>query len=212
MYFLGERRLKSIQTGIMKNLIIAVLALTTIQLSAQKTDLQLDYEVSDELPFGAVHPDYADQLADFAPLIGRCDCKSVNRNPDGSWQDTVDMIWQYKYIMNGTAIQDETWKADGGHSGSIRQFIADSSAWAVTYFSSQSPAARPGTWMGGKVGDDIVLFMDQKAPNGMEGDSKLTFSNISESGFDWSGQWTDKTRQFNWPFWKIHCRKQEQAQ
>jgi hypothetical protein len=165
------------------------------------------YEPSAAHPFGSPHPDYADQLTDFAPMIGECSCKSVNRQPDGTWIDTISMTWRFKYTLNGTAIMDESWKADGVQSGSMRQYIADSSAWAVTYFSSKNPAATPGVWMGGKDGENVVLYMDQKAPNGMEGVSRLTFYNIDDNGYDWIGEWVSSDGQFVYPFWKIFCSR-----
>ncbi len=170
----------------------------------------MENEPSNAYPFGKVHPDYEELLQDFAPLIGKCNCKSVNRNAEGNFVDTVDMIWQFKYIMNGTAIQDETWKADGKHSGSIRQFQPDSSKWVVTYFSQVGVTFSPGVWIGEKIGENIVLIKDQVAPNGTPGNSRLTFSNISDEGFDWVGEWTSKDESFVHPFWKIFCKKQTQ--
>ncbi|MEZ5023602.1 MAG: hypothetical protein R2728_10165 [Chitinophagales bacterium] len=177
-------------------------------LIAQKS-IDLKYEVSTELPFGAVNPEAKEYLSDFAPMIGQCDCKSINRKPDGNWGDTVNMIWKFKYIMNGHAIQDETWKADGKHSGSIRQFQPDSAQWVVTYFSQSGVTFSPGVWIGGKDGQEIVLKKEQKSPNGMEGFSKLTFSDISTSGYNWIGAWISLDESIVYPFWKIHCYKQK---
>ena len=97
---------------------------------------QYEYEPSNENPYGLPNPDAPKELLDFAPLIGECNCKSVSRNADQTWAEPVDMIWRWKYIMNGMGVQDETLKADGKHSGSIRQFIADSTKWYVHYYSS----------------------------------------------------------------------------
>lgn len=193
----------------MKGLSFVLLMALTVFVQAQST-IDLSYEVSLQLPYGAVHPEAKDDLADFAPMIGRCNCKSVNRNADRTWGDTVDMIWQFKYIMNGRAIQDETWKADGKHSGSIRQFQPDSAQWVVTYFSASSVGYKPGVWIGGKIGEDIVLKMEQKAPNGLDGFSRLTFSDISEQGYNWIGEWVSVDGSFVYPFWKIFCVKQQE--
>ena len=193
----------------MKSILFSVIMIFCSGLSAQEATIDRSYEATFENPFGSVHPDHAEQLIDFAALIGDCDCKSINRNSDGTWNDTLDMVWRFKYIMNGTSIQDETWKSDGGHSGSIRQYITDSSAWAVTYFSSRFPSASPGVWMGGKDGEDIILYKDHTAPNGTAGDSWLTFYNIDESGFDWKGEWIDKTKTVVYPFWMIYCHRKE---
>lgn len=167
---------------------------------------QFQFEPSTENPFGLPNSKAPKEILDFAPLIGECNCKSQNRNPDQTWSDPVDMLWKFKYIMNGMAIQDETLKKDGKHSGSIRQFIADSTKWYVHYYSSAAPTPRLNTWEGGKNKDgDLVFYKEQKAPNGMDGFSRLTFSNINEKGFQWIGEWVDSSESVVFPFWKIDC-------
>ena len=158
-------------------------------------------------PYGSWNPDAPEELKDFESLIGTCDCKSVNRNQDGTWRDTVSMSWTFKYVMDGKAVMDETLKEDGGHTMSIRQYNADSSKWYVTFFASNSVSPSPSTWAGGKTDDDIVLYLDQKAPNGMDGYSRLTFYNISKKGFKWKGEWVDRQETINFPFWLIDCTK-----
>ena len=99
---------------------------------------QYAYEPSAENPYGLPNPDAPSAINDWDDLIGTCTCKSVARVSQTEWADTVAMTWQWKYIMNGWAVQDETLKADGGHSGSIRQYNADSSRWYVHYYSNGS--------------------------------------------------------------------------
>ncbi len=193
--------------NIQKNLTILFFAIISLSLHAQHKGEMTQYEVSKKHPYGQPAPEFRETLKDFAPMIGMCECKSVNRNPDGTWQDTVDMLWSFKYILNGTAIQDDTWKANGQYATSIRQFNTDSLKWVVTYFSSSNKAWTPGTWIGDKQGEDIVLYMDQKAPNGMEGKSRLTFYDITKEGYKWKGEWIDKAETIVYPFWTIDCRK-----
>lgn len=169
---------------------------------------QFPYEVSPAHPYGLPNPAAPPQILDFAPLIGSCECISESRNPDGSWGQPVDMIWRFKYIMNGMAVQDETLKTDGKHAGSIRQFIADSSQWYVHYYSANLPSTVLPAWEGNKTeSGDIVLYRDQKAPNGMEGAYKITFSEISSDGFNWLGAWVSKDESIVYPTWKISCKK-----
>lgn len=170
---------------------------------------QDEYEVSKDAPFGLPNPNAPKQIKDFQPMIGECNCKSTARNSDGSWQETQNMIWRWKYIMNGNAVQDETIKEDGGHSGSIRQFIADSSKWYVHYYSVKSPPTTLPTWEGNKTkdGSKIVLYKDQKAPNGIEGYYRLTFYDMSATGYKWIGEWVDKSEKINYATWKIECNK-----
>ena len=164
------------------------------------------YSASDTRPFGALNPAAPPEVADFAPMIGICDCRSVQRNQDGTWQDTTDLVWKFKYILNGTAIQDETWR-EGTWATSIRQYHADSSRWVVSYNAYPGVSLAPGAWTGGKEGDDIVLRQPFTAPNGMEGRSTLRFYDITDTGFNWKGEWIKNDGTVTYPFWHIWCRK-----
>ena len=186
--------------------LLAVLCLS-VPLMAQSGNISREYEPSSKYPYGKLNPEAPEQVGDFAPIIGTCECKSLQRNPDGTWQDTLTMLWTFKYIMNGTAVQDEVWRENGVFAGSIRQYQPDSAQWVVTYFSYPAVSTTPGVWLGNKVGDDIVLKMPQAAPNGMEGTSRLTFHEITEKGFKWKGEWVDKSETFVYPFWTIECEK-----
>jgi ketosteroid isomerase-like protein len=169
---------------------------------------QYNYEPSPEHPFGLPNPEAPPQLLDFAPLIGECDCSSLSRNADKSWAEPVNMLWRFKYIMNGMAVQDETLKADNRHSGSIRQFSSDSTRWYVHYYSSVSAPATLSTWEGGKAAaGSIILYNKQKAPNGQDGFYKITFSDIDSAGFQWLGEWVSTDESFKYPTWKISCSK-----
>lgn len=164
---------------------------------------------SETSPFGTYNPEAPEQLKDFEALIGSCDCKSVSRNADGSWQDTLSMTWTYSYIMDGQAVMDETLKEDGSHTMSIRQYNIDSAKWYVTFFSSKPVNPAPRTWSGGKKGNDIVLYLDQKAPNGLDGYSRLTFYDISDEGYKWRGEWCDLSETRTFPFWMIDCKRRK---
>ncbi len=169
---------------------------------------QYAYDSSSEYPFGLPNPEAPQELLDFAPLIGECDCISVSRNADQSWGEPIDMTWRFKYIMNGLGVQDETLKADGKHSGSIRQFVKDSTRWYVHYYSSNAPSTVLPAWEGNKgENGDIVLYREQKAPNGLDGFYRLTFSEIQASGFKWIGEWVNTEETITYPTWKIDCTK-----
>ena len=169
---------------------------------------QNDYSVSETNPFGLPNPAAPEQIKDYQSIIGKCHCKSYSKKQDQTWDDPVDMTWEWKYKMNGMAVQDETIKADGKHSGSIRQFIADSSKWYVHYYSTGAPTTKLPTWEGGKTEDGrIVLYRDQKAPNGTEGFFRLTFYDINASGYKWIGEWTDKSEKITFATWKIDCKR-----
>jgi hypothetical protein len=189
----------------MRNLLTTLFLLFSISLIAQ-----FNYDVSEENPFGKYNPKAPKEIEDYKDLIGECNCTSESRNPDGSWTKPIKMIWRWKYIMNGTAIQDETLKEDGGHSGSIRQYNKDSLNWYVHYYSSKVATPKLRSWAGNKnQKGKIILYMGQKAPNGTDGSSRLTFYDINDKGYKWIGEWVDKTEKIVFPFWKITCVKRE---
>ena len=191
-----------------KNLLFSFLLFASFIINSQEKHIY-SYEVSKENPFGKYNPVAPKQVQDFKDLIGECYCKSESRKPDGSWSKSVDMIWRWKYIMNGTAVQDETLKADGKHSGSIRQFDKDSLQWNVHYYSSTITSPL-NFWKGNKNKDGtIVLYKEQKAPNGTNGFSRLTFYDINKDGYKWIGEWVDTSEKISYPFWKITCVKKK---
>lgn len=187
----------------MKNLTLLITFFATSCLFAQ-----YEYEVSELNPYGSLNPDAPKQTGDYAPLIGTCRCKSVARINQNTWADTVMMNWTFKYIMNGLAVQDMTLKEDGAHSGSIRQYNADSAKWYVHYFASSTPTPTLSAWAGNMVGTDkMILYKKQNAPNGMEGFYRLTFSEMSKKGFNWVGEWVSTDETIVYPTWRIYCTK-----
>ena len=112
------------------------------------------------------------------------------------------------------AIQDETLKEDGEHSGSIRQFSADSSKWYVYYYST-SKISSVSTYHSIKVDEEIVLYKsisDITTPDNKKLFYGLTFSNISEEGFDWRGEWVEPSNGKDKVYgttWKINCIKRK---
>lgn len=171
---------------------------------------QYDYEPSLTNPFGLPNSDAPQQLLDFAPLIGECDCTSISRNSDKTWTEPVAMLWRFKYIMNGMAVQDETLHANGEHSGSIRQFIADSTRWYIHSYNSSTSATQLPVWQGTKnANGNIILNSDRKSPQGQDGDYRSTFSEINAEGFKWTGEWVSKDETIVYSTKKITCAKRK---
>ena len=167
------------------------------------------FEPNKKYPYGRVNPEASKQVKDFEEIIGQHTCESISRNTDQSWREPVDMIWTFKYIMNGTAVQDSTLKADGKHSGSIRIYDVENKTWQISYYSSQvNPKAKNlPMWTGGKKSEKLVFYRNQKAPNGTDGFFRLSFYDIDKKGFKWVAEWTDKTETTIYPTWKIECKK-----
>ncbi|MDT0608513.1 hypothetical protein [Croceitalea rosinachiae] len=185
---------------------ISLFGILSAGLTGQTT--AYSYEVSKENLFGLPNPDAPEQLKDFALLIGECDCESVSRKANQTWADPVEMIWKFKYIMNGTAIQDETLKADGSHTGSIRQFNIETKKWQVHFYATNNPSSPLMTWEGKRnEKGDIILYRNNPSPQGTPGFYKISFYNIKETGFDWLGEWVNPEETIQYPLWKIFCKK-----
>ena len=186
-----------------KLLLLFIIAFTSTTIKAQ-----YEYEPSDTYPFGRVHPYAPEQLSDFESMIGESKCESVSRAPDQSWNPPHEMIWKFKYIMNGMAIQDEVLRTEAPNAGSIRQFNPDSSAWYVHYYTAGSATSTLPSWEGNRNEEGkIILYREQKAPNGLDGFYKITFFDITNTGFEWVGEWVNEQETFSFPTWKISCEK-----
>ena len=186
----------------------SILLLPIILLLSFSVEAQYNFSVSEQNPFGKLNPKAVTAVSDYEMLIGESKCISVSRAPDQTWNPEVNMLWRFKYIMNGMAVQDETLKEDGIHSGSIRQFNADSSAWFVHYYTSRSVPSRFPVWKGGTNEDgDIILYNKQASPNGADGFYKIRFYDITESSFEWIGTWVNPNETIQFPTWKISCQK-----
>lgn len=73
-----------------------------------------------------------------------------------------------------------------------------------------TPSAQFPVWEGNKKDGKIVLYRKQKAPNGMDGFYRLTFYDMTETGFEWIGEWIDKAETIVFPTWKISCIKRKE--
>jgi hypothetical protein len=163
------------------------------------------YAPSPDHPYGLPNPMAPAQISDYAEMIGVCDCQSTTHNSDGSWADTQSITWSFKYIMDGKAVQDETYKPDGTHTGSIRQYNQDSARWYVHFYTSAAASPSLQAWGGNRNGNEITLYNRQKAPNGMDGYYKIRFYDISQLGFRWLGVCTSLDEYFVYETWKIDC-------
>lgn len=184
-----------------------VALLFAMVLHGQNTN-SYSYEPSIENPYGLPNPKAPEQIKDFEQLIGECDCESINRKADQTWGVPTAMLWRFKYIMNGNAVQDETLKSDGQHTGSIRQFNSETGKWQVHFYSAAKAQNPLMSWVGGKNEEgSIVLYRDNPSPQGVPGFYKISFYNIKATGFDWLGEWVNPDETIQYPLWKISCKK-----
>lgn len=165
------------------------------------------FDVSSQKPYGQKHPQAPLQIADYEPMIGESRCITIGRNTDGSWKKPVKMGWVFKYIMNGTAVQDETYKEDGSASGSIRQFDVETGQWFVHFYTTLRQSSPLSYWVGKREKDKIVLTRNQKSFSGKEGYSRLTFHSFEAKGFKWLMEWSSTDNKTVYEVRKITCEK-----
>lgn len=178
--------------------------ISIIRVSSQENTIS--YRISKENPYGKYNPKAATEIQDYKDLIGLCKCTLETRNPDGSWQKSLKLSWKWKYVLNGTALQDETLKEDGKISGNIRQYDTIVKQWNVNYYSSEKIPPQLAVWKSNKSTEGrIILYTNQNAPNGAEGFSKVTFFEISDKGYKSIGEWTDLSEKTLYTTWKITC-------
>jgi len=149
------------------------------------------------------------EIKDFEKLIGVCNCKSVQYRA-GKPGDTLDLKWKWKYILDGYGIQDEGWYGNDttqNHFTSIRILNPKTKKWHVPFF-TPNMTSNPNIWTGGKEGDKIILKRTQKTKKG-EFESILTFSSITDKGFNWEGKIFNPSLNKTNVFWKIWCIKEE---
>ncbi len=185
-------------------LLMISLLLTACQLSEPRPAALL-YEPSARHPFGRPNPQAPPELAQFDFMVGENDCVEQRiDNGTGEWIDGV-RSWDAYYYMNGFAIRDSG-KSGATTNGNIRIYDAAAKEWVVTFFSA--PAYSSGAWRGKLEGSNIVLRQAQKAPGtNFDGFSTLTFFNVSDRGFDWTGEWVSEDGSVVFPFWRIQCQK-----
>lgn len=191
----------------LKNLLIIIGICGTVFTAAGQNSSTVSraYEPSEQYPFGRPNPKAPKELAQFAFMIGQCDCiDSIRLVPGNPKWTVMKSTWDGKYTLNGTAIQD------GGTNErfnplNIRVYDSKQKKWIVTYFST--PWYSSGVWKGKKEGNKMVMRKPTKSPNGMKGENRLTFYNINKNGFSWKGEFVSEDGTIVFPFWKITCKK-----
>lgn len=166
---------------------------------------RLPHDPSPMYPFGRLNPEAPPETAQFAFLIGHNDCREERlNNATGEWVGG-ERSWDASYYLDGYAVQDSG-SSGGATNGNIRIYDPATEQWHVTYFST--PVYGLGTWSGGMVEDRIELERPQKAPGtDLDGTNRLTFYDITDTGFKWKGQWISEDSSFVTDYWRISCTR-----
>ena len=195
--------MKSALTGL--TVLLLQLAQVDTALATGPATGRSEFDPSAEYPYGRPNPSAPEELAQFAFLIGHSDCTEKLRTPNSNdWVDGT-RSWDAYYTLNGYAIMDGG-VASRGANGNMRIYDPAIERWKVTFFST--PVVGAGVWIGGMSGTSVVLERSQQAPgSNIDGISRLTFSEITPTSFEWLGEWVSADESVQYPFWTISCRK-----
>jgi len=160
------------------------------------------YEPTPVFPFGRANPDAPAEIRQFDFLIGSFECDSELFMSSRGEFVPLKTRWTADYVLNGWAIQDKTWNSVLSAT-SIRIFNTKTGQWEVTFF--MQPYLQSGVWHGGRVKDDMVLSKEMEDDDGVF-TSRLTFSDISDSGYKWVSEYVRDGKVFH-TTWKIACER-----
>lgn len=152
------------------------------------------HEPNPSRTFGQPNPNAPKELTQFAFLIGEYTCVDELTDTDGN-TTRLDARWSGKYILNGYGIQDSYWN-ESFSTTNIRVYSEPESKWQVSYF--REPKGQSGTWVGAAEDSDVVLRRSFEW-NDQTVESRLTFTNITLTGFDWTSEYiSDEIQYANW--------------
>ncbi len=143
---------------------------------------------------GRINPDAPPETAQFGRLVGIWRATQTSRNADGTWSDQeTEADWIWYYILDGHAIQDDWISPPLDHDTvttprfrgtNIRIYRSDAGRWEMAWIDQNSRAV--ATFTAVEQNGDIQM-------RGTDARGRLarnTFSNVSDSAFDWTKEWT----------------------
>ncbi len=154
-----------------------------------------------------LNPKAPPETAQLAPLVGTWEAERYIRQRDGSWSSPVKAVWQWYYILDGHAIQDDWMLLDDSTGGlqtigtNLRIYNPTKKHWEMTWIdkSARSVLFFNATEVDGR------LIMNGK--NAKEQQVRNTFSNISRERFLWQQEWTMDGGNSWFVVVKIECRR-----
>ena len=160
-----------------------------------------EFDMSPEHHFGRPNPAMPPGFQQFHFMIGEFACED-ELWMNGAWKK-MQGVWITNYTLNGYAIQDH-YRNEMYAGTSLRLYNQQEDHWQVHFFGM--PGGHTGVWVGGKIEDRIVLTSEQQAPDGSTVTSRLSFSQITESGFEWLGERITADGTVT-PTWRISARR-----
>ena len=115
---------------------------------------------------GVPHEAAPPELAQFGRLVGIWEARLKMRGQNGAWVEGAPALWIWKYALDGFATQD-LWIHTADHLPAYLQALC----------------SRRPRWA--RSNGDMV--MNSKSEFGLQ---RVTFSDISETGFTWSSEYS----------------------
>lgn len=144
--------------------------------------------------YGNPNPKAPPELSQFAFIIGKWRCDVRLKGEDGTWQP-YQATWVGRYILDGHVIADEYRMTNQTgelivHGMNFRSYSVEKKTWVMRWLSATSSfwlELGPEKLGGVRVTSKTITFnfIDTFAPEAL---TRVTFSNISERNFTWSGE------------------------
>jgi hypothetical protein len=143
--------------------------------------------------YGRPNPKSPPELSQFAFIIGEWRCDVRVKEEDGEWQP-YNATWVGRYILDGHVISDEYRMTNQKgelvvHGITFRFYSVEKKNWIMRWLSAAGFWSELGSEeLGGvRVTPETITFnyIDSFAPDVL---SRVTFSNISENHFTWTGE------------------------
>lgn len=134
------------------------------------------------------HPDAPAQLDAMAPLIGEWAITTETRQQDGSWQESGWAQWNFYFILEGHAIQDD-WLAGDPPIGdppmlqrgtNIRIYDPAEDRWEMAWIANSARSL--STYMATNEPDGSVVMTSHWGVPNMR---RITFFDMQEDSFEW---------------------------
>jgi hypothetical protein len=136
-------------------------------------------------------PSLTKELMLFGQFVGAWQIVECRYLQEGNWVSSTGEV-HFNWILEGRAVQDVWMYHDvrtGGLSPSgttIRFYDPERRLWRSVWI---TPHHRDvDLFIGRKVGDEIVLEMQEESKKEGDGDIRWIFSNITPDSFQWRGE------------------------
>lgn len=143
---------------------------------------------------GAAGPDSSlrEELMLFGQFVGDWEiAESRTLEENGRWSNqTGELHW--RWILDGKAVQDVWMYRDKGSGRlvpagtTLRFYDSERLSWRSIWITPRHHDV--GMFLGGKVGDEIVLELQDESKHEGEGDLKWIFYDITRKSFRWRAE------------------------